>query len=283
MGIISLRRNPVRLSSLLFRFTGSPVFPPELAIIYPLASSYTPLHFAISFGQHTTTRKMSATTSGSDVDATASVRERKQALRKEIRAKMKALSREEILVESSKVWERLFELPEYKTSRSVSIFLSMPAGEIATEALIQHSIQAGKDVYVPQVGKNFEQADMEMLKIVDPKTADGMLCYHAWPRNKWGVPEPPISGQTVVVAKPGDLDLIVLPGLGFDKGGNRLGQGKGYYDRFIARTALGSDKLPYLVAVGLDCQLVESIPFGDHDRPMDKVLLPSHVIAVKKN
>jgi 5-formyltetrahydrofolate cyclo-ligase len=223
---------------------------------------------------------MSAKTSGGDIALDASVRERKQALRKEIRAKMKALSREEILLESSKVWERLFELPEYKASRSVSIFLSMPAGEIATESLIQDAIQAGKDVYVPQVGKNFEQADMEMLKIIDPITADGTLSYHAWPRNKWGVPEPP---SPHVVAQPGDLDLIILPGLGFDSEGNRLGQGKGYYDRFIARMALGSDKLPYLVAVGLDCQLVESIPVRVHDRSMDKVLLPSHVIAVKKS
>jgi 5-formyltetrahydrofolate cyclo-ligase len=224
---------------------------------------------------------MSATTSGGDVDATASVPERKQALRKEIRARMKALSREEILVESSKVWERLFELPEYKASRSVGIFLSMPAGEIATEAVIQDAVRTGKDIYVPQVGKNFEQADMEMLKVIDPKAADGTLFHHAWPRNKWGIPEPPPTAK-VVVAKPGDLDLIVVPGLSFDNEGNRLGQGKGYYDRFIERMTVGSDKPPYLVAVGLDCQLVESIPVSDHDRPMDKVMLPSQAIAVKK-
>jgi 5-formyltetrahydrofolate cyclo-ligase len=273
----SLRRNPVRLSLLLFHCTGSPVSPP--AFVRPLASSSHPLHRAISSGKHTTTRKMSATTSGGDFDA--SVQERKQALRKEIRARMKELSREDILLESSKVWDRLFELPAYKTSRSVGIFLSMPAGEIATEALIQDAVRTGKDIYVPQVGKNFEQADMDLLKVVDPKTKDGTLFHHAWPRNKWGIPEPPPDMQ-VVVAKPGDLDLIIVPGLGFDKEGNRLGQGKGYYDRFIARMALGSDKPPYLVAVGLDCQLVESIPFGDHDRPMDKVLLPSQGIVVKK-
>jgi 5-formyltetrahydrofolate cyclo-ligase len=223
---------------------------------------------------------MSATTSGGDFDA--SVPERKQSLRKEIRARMKALSREDIIAESSKVWDRVFELPEYKTARSVGIFLSMPAGEIDTEAVIQDAVQTGKDVYVPQVGKNFEQADMEMLKVVDPKTTDGTLFHHAWPRNKWGVPEPPPDMQ-VVMAKPGDLDLIVVPGLGFDNEGNRLGQGKGYYDRFIARMAHGCDKPPYLVAVGLDCQLIESIPFGDHDRPMDKILLPGQVIVVKKS
>jgi 5-formyltetrahydrofolate cyclo-ligase len=225
---------------------------------------------------------MSTTTSGGDVDLNASVPERKQALRKEIRARMKALSREEILAGSRRVWDRLFELPEYKASRSIGIFLSMPAGEIATEAVIQDAVKTGKDVYVPQVGKNFEQADMEMLKVVDPKTADGTLFHHAWPRNKWGIPEPPENMQ-VVVAKPGDLDLIIVPGLSFDLEGNRLGQGKGYYDRFIERMTLGCDKPPYLVAVGLDCQLVGSIPVGDHDRPMHKVLLPSQAIVVKKS
>lgn len=196
---------------------------------------------------------------------------------------MKALSKEDIIMESNKVWDRLFDLPEYQTARSVGIFLSMPAGEIATDAAIQDSVRNGKDIYVPQVGKNFEQADMEMMKVVVLKTPDGTLFHHAWPRNKWGIPEPP-SDMQVVMAKPGDLDLIVVPGLSFDKAGSRLGQGKGYYDRFIARMSLGSGsaKPPYLVAVALDCQLVESIPVGEHDRPMDMVLLPSEVIVVKK-
>lgn len=99
---------------------------------------------------------------------------------------MKTLSTEEIQKESSKVWERLFQMPEYQTARSVALFLSMPKGEICTDAVVEDAVTQGKDIYVPQVGKNFEQADMEMLKVTEPKTTDGTLFHKAWPRNKWG-------------------------------------------------------------------------------------------------
>jgi 5-formyltetrahydrofolate cyclo-ligase len=61
--------------------------------------------------------------------------------------------------------------------------------------------------------------------------------YDGWPRNRWGIPEPPVSDDAADddTAKPGDIDLLVVPGLAFDVAGRRLGQGKGYYDRFITR------------------------------------------------
>ena len=84
------------------------------------------------------------------------------------------------------------------------------------------------------------------------------------------------------VASPGDIDLLVVPGLGFDRHGNRIGQGKGYYDRFIAR--ITKNGKPNLIAVTLDCQLVDNtIPVSPLDRVMDKVLLPSQVIQVTKS
>jgi 5-formyltetrahydrofolate cyclo-ligase len=131
---------------------------------------------------------MTATNKDNTTAAAAAIgiRERKQVLRKEIRTKLKALSPEEIRQESLKVWDRLFALPEYQAAKSVALFLSMPAGEISTDAALQDAVLGGKAIYVPQVGKNFEQTDMEMLKVVDPKAVDGTLFHHSWPRNKWG-------------------------------------------------------------------------------------------------
>ena len=130
-------------------------------------------------------------------------------------------------------------------------------------------------IYVPQVGQNFEQADMEMLRVIvdddnnNTTTTTGQLFYESWPKNKWGIPEPP-ADMPREVAKPGDIDVLVVPGLGFDVQGNRIGQGKGYYDRFIARIRQQQDNKPTLVAVTLDCQLVEgSIPVSPTDIVMD--------------
>jgi len=90
----------------------------------------------------------------------------------------------------------------------------------------------------------------------------------------------------LVVAQPGDIDVLVVPGLAFDELGDRLGQGKGYYDRFIARMFADekNKKVPLLVAVGLNCQLVEDgmIPTHEHDHPVDWILLPDSAIQVKK-
>ncbi len=215
--------------------------------------------------------KMSASSSSmNDVVA------RKKVFRKKIRASIKELSMDDVQTQSQQVWEKVFQLPVYQAAKAVGLFLSMPHGEINTDPIIQHAIENGKDVYVPQVGANFEKSDMELLKVVlespDP-------CFHKkWPKNKWEIPEPP-ENMPLVTAQPGDLDLLIVPGLGFDGKANRLGQGKGYYDRFIARMLTNATTLP-LVAVGLEAQFVdEDIPVESYDKSMDMVVLPSRIIV----
>ena len=121
---------------------------------------------------------------------------------------------------------------------------------------------------------------MELREVIlnfDSIPLDGMF-HKTWPKNKWGIPEPP-PDMTVVAAKPGDIDLLIVPGLGFDRSRNRLGQGKGYYDRFIARMTRSGHKLP-LVAVGLTPQLVDGcIPVATYDIQMDMVVIPDEVIS----
>lgn len=222
---------------------------------------------------------MSSTTDGAI--ETEDIQTRKLALRKEIRSKVRALSSDEITAQSEKVWEKLFALPEYQTAKSIGLFLSMPKNEIKTETALRHCVEHEKIIYVPQVGQNFESADMELLRVMDVRDdQSGTLFYQSWPKNKWGIPEPP-PDMVQIAAQPGDIDLLVVPGLGFDRHGNRIGQGKGYYDRFIARISQGSK--PKLVAVTLDCQLVESVPVSPLDRVMDMILTPSETIVVSKN
>mmetsp|Transcript_14552 Transcript_14552/g.42634 ORF Transcript_14552/g.42634 Transcript_14552/m.42634 type:complete len:154 (-) Transcript_14552:28-489(-) len=147
---------------------------------------------------------------------------------------------------------------------------------------------------------------MEMIKVEDVKPSEApvlaqshararRLFYHDWPRNKWGIPEPPPEIDHEV-AQPGDIDLIVVPGLAFDGCGGRLGQGKGYYDRFIAGMrggppgsgaaegegdggGGGGTGKPILAAVGLSASHIEGdgpqVPMSRHDYPMDVLVLPS--------
>jgi 5-formyltetrahydrofolate cyclo-ligase len=210
-------------------------------------------------------------------------RKRKQELRKKIRKSIRDLSSDEIETQSASVWEHLFQLDAYKAASSVGLFLSMPAGEIKTDPALAHALASGKTLFVPRVGANFEHCDMEMIRVNDETTSrqrEGQLFHHTWPRNKWGIPEPP-EDEPIVLAKPGDIDLLVVPGVCFDQLGGRLGQGKGYYDRFIARMRQTSEK-PLLVAVALHPSFLEdeSVPMSEHDFHMDMLVLPTGTIDI---
>jgi 5-formyltetrahydrofolate cyclo-ligase len=228
-----------------------------------------------------------STKSGEDGDdpALAGVRVQKQALRRIVRARMREHyvdgMHQLLCDESLRVWDRVYELPEYQQAKTVGLFLSMPQGEIQTDSIINHAIGCGKVVYVPRVGANFEHADMELIPC--PTVPD---FYKAWPRNKWQIPEPPPGAieESGIAAQPGDLDLVIVPGLAFDAQGGRLGQGKGYYDRFLAKMRSHHNTTttakPSLVAVGLTQQLIDHIPMDEHDFRMEIVVLPDQTIRV---
>jgi len=243
------------------------------------------------------------------------VREQKQILRRAVRSRLRELDREELLRQSTAVWDRVFALlgdivqPEggvvrvshpslnaRKQPLGMGIFLSMPRGEIDTSPGISavfashvvssplKNIHSIRDVslYIPRVGLDFEACDMDMVRVgsVEELTS--------FPVNRWGIPEPPKSNAAV--ARPGNINVLIMPGVAFDRSGGRLGQGKGYYDRFIEKmTADPGIPPPLLVAVGLDCQLIgewdygncstgKGVPISEHDRPMDYVVLPNETI-----
>ncbi|MDD4908777.1 MAG: 5-formyltetrahydrofolate cyclo-ligase, partial [Candidatus Omnitrophica bacterium] len=80
----------------------------------------------------------------------------------------------------------------------------------------------------------------------------------------YGVWEP--VAETLV--KPEDLDLIITPGLAFDKKGNRLGRGKGYYDRFLSKL---SDRAPS-IGLAFDFQILPLIPTTSYDVSVNKII-----------
>lgn len=221
------------------------------------------------------------------------VRQRKQELRREIRARMKKLSSEDVVQQSQQIWDQFFELPQYQRATSVGLFVSMPSGEVQTDYALRRVMHDSKTLYVPRVGLNFEMCDMELVRceLNDARDWIGQdePLYKSWPRNKWGIPEPP--SQFVDVAKRGDIDLLVVPGLAFDGEGQRLGQGKGYYDRFISTIQDEKEeaKKPLLVAVALTPQFIGQeenaekkirvVPALDHDIKMDIVIIPFRTIT----
>ena len=179
----------------------------------------------------------------------------------------------------------------------------MPTGEIQTREAIKRIVDDGKVLFIPRVGLDFEKCDMDLVRAVIPLTSDVKadrhdehMFYDDWPRNKWGIPEPPLNEgkaenevqfttSSSLIAQPGDIDLLIVPGLAFDSNNNRLGQGKGYYDRFISKMRNEGEKKPLLVGVCLEEQFIDlgddgtgGIPVSDHDYIMDMVFTPTKMI-----
>lgn len=147
-----------------------------------------------------------------------------------------------------------------KRARGVVAGYRPLVGEIDPSPSIDLLLERGWSLVLPVCGEN---ASMEFC----PWSAG-----HALVSNSFGVAEPtsdPVRLETI--------DALIVPGVAFDKRGNRIGHGVGYYDRFFARCAQQSHD-PYRLGLGYDFQIVELPDPEPWDIPMDSVVSPSKVI-----
>lgn len=180
--------------------------------------------------------------------------ELKAALRKELRARRRALPEAETKAAAAALTERFLSLDEYKSAELILSY--MPAkNEIDVTAINHAALLEGKRVALPLCIENGG------LRLLVPRGEESL---HP---GAYGIlePDPELSDEVA----PSDIDLIIVPAVAFTSDGRRLGQGGGYYDRLLASTHAKT------VGVGYDFQLLEDLPSEPHDRRLDRVLTPS--------
>jgi 5-formyltetrahydrofolate cyclo-ligase len=133
--------------------------------------------------------------------------------------------------------------------------------EIDTAPLLERALYEGKNVFAP--------------KIINGKLVFFQIFEHdlngSWDAGAFGIREPQEPASRKALSPSHFPCLIVTPGLAFDRNGNRLGRGKGYYDRFFAE--LDAQRLPYFsVGLCMPSQIVERVPVKPWDKRMDAVL-----------
>jgi len=154
---------------------------------------------------------------------------------------------------------RVRRLPAYRRARSVAAYLPFDA-EVDLSDLLADAIGAGKSVYLPRVGRGSQRS----LRFVRVRPGDPLRA------NRFGIGEPtPIKG---VRRPPGRIDLVLVPVVGFDETGTRLGMGGGYYDRCFARLAGRGASRNRLTGVAFECQKVDRIPRMPWDVPLYAVV-----------
>ena len=187
----------------------------------------------------------------------------KKELRQRLRNILAEVPREEYGTRSLRACHRLFEQPEYIKAEVVQVFLSLPS-EIETAAIVLRAWQDRKRVLAPKV--SWEQRRMlpvEIRSLTEDLSVSAL-----------GVREP-LAGVPIPISM---IDLVIVPGLGFDEFGNRLGRGRGFYDRFLAHPEFRG------VACGFSFeeQLIPTIPVGPLDRQVDMLVTDAKVRRFKQ-
>lgn len=182
-----------------------------------------------------------------------SIAPQKAALRKIMRAAMKAVEPKERLRQSRLACGRLCGLPEFEKAGLILAYKAMPH-ECDPQEAVDAALRRGKRMAFPLCGPEFS------LRLLVPLAED------AFRRGVYGIWEPiPEKCEEV---EPRALDFIILPGVAFDRACNRLGNGAGYYDRLLPKTRA------YLAGVCLEVQMVEAVPAGPLDVPLNAVAEP---------
>ncbi|MDH5377638.1 MAG: 5-formyltetrahydrofolate cyclo-ligase [Gammaproteobacteria bacterium] len=192
----------------------------------------------------------------------------KASLRREIRQKRLSLTEQERADASIGLWQQLKRNLAYLRFNSMAFYLAND-GELDPAYARDYGLLAGNKVYLPALHRSF-RFHMRFA----PYMKNCRLT-----ENKFGIPEPQCALAQLRYA--GNLDAIFIPLVAFDKKGNRLGMGGGYYDRTLAflRTRRIWKK-PLLVGLAYDFQQVDSLPSDPWDIPMQYLVTPSRVIKV---
>lgn len=186
----------------------------------------------------------------------------KKELRQRLRKILAEIQPEDLSARSLRACHRLFEQPEYIKAEVILVFLSLPA-EVDTSPLVLRAWQDRKRVLAPKVSWNQRRMlPIEIRSLTDDLTVSTM-----------GIREP-VTGIPFPISL---IDMVIVPGLGFDEYGNRLGRGRGFYDRFLAHP----DFKGIACALAFEEQMTATVPVGPLDRHIDMIATDEKVRRFK--
>ncbi|MSQ96158.1 MAG: 5-formyltetrahydrofolate cyclo-ligase [Gemmataceae bacterium] len=184
-----------------------------------------------------------------------SMQEQKKKLREQAHANRNAQEQKDEL--SQEICARFIAFPEYVHATTVMYYIDVRS-EVRTRHALPTALTQGKKIVVPWCN---DQGELELFHLESmDELAIGM----------YKILEPKLELRSLPakqVTAP-DLDLIMVPGVAFDRTGARMGHGKGYYDKLLQHARLDAP----LVALAFECQLFPEIPTAPHDIFMDLII-----------
>jgi 5-formyltetrahydrofolate cyclo-ligase len=182
--------------------------------------------------------------------------EEKTALRARMSAVRGAIPPEERALLAGRIEARLADLPPMRRAQTVLLFYSF-GSEVPTTGIARSLLVGGRRVLLPYL----EESTMEAAEL----RADQSPVI-----STYGPKEPPER----VAVDPSEVDVVVTPGLGFDRDGYRIGYGGGHYDRYLSRLGRHATR----IGIGFDAQVLEAVPHGERDERLDFVVTDRETI-----
>lgn len=181
--------------------------------------------------------------------------DRKTALRAEATTARTRLPRRDAL--SRRVWDRLESLPEYRKAQTVLYYVDAH-GEVETQAVLRTELACGKR----RVGVPFCVGDeLELFRL---ENMDELV------RCAFGIlePKPELRDLPEKRMSIDQFDLVVVPGVAFDRRGGRVGHGRAYYDRLLPGVRRGTPA----VGLAFECQMYPEVPMLERDVFLDAIV-----------
>ncbi|QDS86608.1 5-formyltetrahydrofolate cyclo-ligase family protein [Rosistilla ulvae] len=182
------------------------------------------------------------------------IAQRKDAIRKQAHANRKEQAAKEVV--SQRITDRLHRMPQYQSAAVVMYYVDV-RDEVRTRHALPDALASGKKIVVPFCVdgdlklfhlESMDELEVGMYKILEPRTDLREL-----------------ASKRGEVA---ELDLVIVPGVAFDRSGGRTGHGKGYYDKLLEHARADTP----LISLAFECQMFPEIPVAGHDISMDFVV-----------
>lgn len=148
------------------------------------------------------------------------------------------------------------------TRASLILAFASFGSELNTQSLLRRVISDGKTLVLPRVNKTTQQLQLHRIKALD-----------ALIPGTWGILEP---HPDAIVFDLADIELIIVPGVAFDRAGYRIGYGKGFYDKLLSAANPATTRL----SAAFDCQIVDAVPNEAHDQRVDIIITPTQKILI---
>lgn len=167
---------------------------------------------------------------------------------------------------SKVIIERFIAVPEYAAAHTVMWYLDVRS-EVRTRHQLGDALNGEKRIIVPYC--TVDESGANKLGLWNLASMDELVV------GKWKILEPPRErwGEAGKEVEPRDLDLVMVPGVGFARDGARMGNGQGYYDRLLDQVRPDAP----LIALAYECQMFPELPVGPQDIYMDKVITEREV------